>query len=99
MDHTVTQGLILCVSAAQCLFGPSLMTGIVLQMGVPSLQPSVRRLSIEPTRAGVNIVPTVMLAYDYILTFSDEVVYVWRRPFRYASVLYIFTRYISLITV
>lgn len=34
-----------------------------------------------------------MLYWDYLLTLSDEIKYVWRQPFRFNTLLYIFTRY------
>lgn len=36
---------------------------------------------------------TALLYYDYFLTFSMEVKYIWRRKFRLSTLLYIWCRY------
>ncbi|KLO12314.1 hypothetical protein SCHPADRAFT_424337 [Schizopora paradoxa] len=41
----------------------------------------------------MNFIAFTMLAYDYILTFSDEVRYIWRREWRAGKVFYIATKY------
>lgn len=34
-----------------------------------------------------------LLYFDYSLTLADEVEWIWRRPFRWNTILFIFTRY------
>jgi hypothetical protein len=34
-----------------------------------------------------------MLVYDYILTFGDEIEYIWRRPVTSVKVIYLILRY------
>jgi len=41
----------------------------------------------------MDIVAAVVLVYDYTLTFSDELRYIWSSPFSLGTVLYVLTRY------
>lgn len=34
-----------------------------------------------------------MLVYDYMLTFGDEIEYIWRRPITNVKVIYLILRY------
>jgi hypothetical protein len=38
-------------------------------------------------------VALAMYAYDYVLTFGDEVRYIWTRPFSRIKMLYLILRY------
>jgi hypothetical protein len=38
-------------------------------------------------------VALAMFVYDYMLTFGDEVHYIWRRPFTHIKMLYLILRY------
>lgn len=38
-------------------------------------------------------VALAMYVYDYVLTFGDEVRYIWRRPFSRIKMLYLILRY------
>jgi len=40
---------------------------------------------------------TALLAYDTLLTFQDEVEYIWRRRIGLGTVLYVLARYAALI--
>ncbi|KAF8442246.1 hypothetical protein L210DRAFT_3536138 [Boletus edulis BED1] len=44
------------------------------------------------------VTPVMLTAvgYDYILTFSNELEYIWRRPWTHVSVLFILVRYVGL---
>ncbi|KAI9567798.1 hypothetical protein HD554DRAFT_2263343 [Boletus coccyginus] len=39
------------------------------------------------------------VGYDYILTFSDEIEYIWNKPWTWMSMLFIFVRYFGLFSV
>ncbi|KAI9570974.1 hypothetical protein HD554DRAFT_2080217 [Boletus coccyginus] len=36
------------------------------------------------------------VGYDYILTFSNEIEYIWNKPWTWASMLFVFIRYLGL---
>ncbi|KAF8416684.1 hypothetical protein L210DRAFT_2520132 [Boletus edulis BED1] len=44
-----------------------------------------------------SIILVVAVPYDYILTFSKEVEYVWRRPWSWVSTMFVLVRYIGLL--
>jgi hypothetical protein len=44
-------------------------------------------------QAYTTAVALAILVYDYLLTFSDEVRYIWRRPISNIKVLYVIMRY------
>ncbi|KAH9993505.1 hypothetical protein BJV74DRAFT_368159 [Russula compacta] len=41
----------------------------------------------------ISAVALAMLAYDYMLTFGDEIEYIWRRPITSVKVIYLILRY------
>ncbi|KAF8434802.1 hypothetical protein L210DRAFT_3762950 [Boletus edulis BED1] len=44
-----------------------------------------------------SIIIVVAVAYDYILIFSKEVEYVWRRPWSWVSTMFVLVRYVGLL--
>ena len=38
----------------------------------------------------------VIILYDYLLTFDREVLYIWRRRFTSANIIYVLLRYVAL---
>ncbi|KAI9454594.1 hypothetical protein HD554DRAFT_2150028 [Boletus coccyginus] len=36
------------------------------------------------------------VGYDYILTFSNEIEYIWNKPWTWVSMLFVFIRYLGL---
>jgi len=45
----------------------------------------------------LEVCSTALLYYDFCLTFSDEIEYVWRRQWSFITVLFIFTRYFAVL--
>jgi len=37
-----------------------------------------------------------LFAYDYLLSFEDEITYIWSRPWRWGKVVYVWTRTITI---
>ncbi|KAH6899346.1 hypothetical protein BKA70DRAFT_738158 [Coprinopsis sp. MPI-PUGE-AT-0042] len=52
-------------------------------------------VDLRPTRTtfSVQFAGLAFLYYDYILTLSDEIKYVWRSRWRLSTLFYIFCRY------
>jgi hypothetical protein len=48
----------------------------------------------------IQLVPGVILFYDYFLTLDEEVAYYWQkhRPFTWISILFLATRYVTLLS-
>ncbi|KAI9459539.1 hypothetical protein HD554DRAFT_2136627 [Boletus coccyginus] len=44
----------------------------------------------------VSLAMLVAAAYDYVLTFSDEIEYIWTKPWTWVSTLFILVRYVGL---
>ncbi|KAF8838735.1 hypothetical protein BDN67DRAFT_61404 [Paxillus ammoniavirescens] len=42
-----------------------------------------------------SVVIATVVGYDFILTFSDEIEYVWKRPWSWVSMLFIVVRYVG----
>lgn len=51
----------------------------------------------NPANSYVSLVSTPLYLYDFLLTFSDEVRYIWRRRLTGATVLYLVNRYAALL--
>ncbi|KAF9232306.1 hypothetical protein BU15DRAFT_81397 [Melanogaster broomeanus] len=47
----------------------------------------------------LSVASATIISHDYILTFSNEVEYVWNRPWTLVSVMYIVLRYLGLLVV
>ncbi|KAF9233817.1 hypothetical protein BU15DRAFT_79740 [Melanogaster broomeanus] len=45
----------------------------------------------------ISVAWVTVISHDYILTFSDEVEYVWNRPWTLVSVMYLVLRYLGLL--
>ena len=58
--------------------------------------PSLSSLLLD-AQAYTAAVALSILVYDYLLTFGDEVQYIWRRPISNIKVLYIVLRYSVLV--
>ncbi|KAI0315686.1 hypothetical protein OF83DRAFT_1173591 [Amylostereum chailletii] len=70
-------------------------------MGLPSLGDRDVAETVTHFRATVyvSLAGIVLLLYDHILTFADEIQYVWKSRMSLPKVLFLFTRYAVPITV
>lgn len=60
---------------------------------LPLLPLALKNQHIINAERYMSAVALAMLAYDYSLTFGDEVRYIWRRPISNIKVLYLILRY------
>ncbi|KAJ7068844.1 hypothetical protein C8F01DRAFT_1119494 [Mycena amicta] len=62
------------------------------------LEQLFRLLAAARTTTSLSIAGLVLIIYDHILTFADEVEHVWKTRFSPANLFYIWIRYFTLIT-
>ncbi|KAN0092676.1 hypothetical protein V8E55_003460 [Tylopilus felleus] len=46
----------------------------------------------------VTLAVLTAVGYDYVLTFSDEIEYIWTKPWTWVSTLFVMVRYAGLYT-
>ena len=57
-------------------------------LGLRSFPPS-----LAPVRVGLTPAPQALYLYEYIITLSDEIRYIWRHKYSFATLLFAFNRY------
>ncbi|KAF8548550.1 hypothetical protein OG21DRAFT_748850 [Imleria badia] len=50
-----------------------------------------------PQNNYVTVVALTAVGYDYVLTFSDEITYIWSKPWTWVSTLFVLVRYFGLL--
>jgi hypothetical protein len=54
---------------------------------------ALRHASIPPTDSFVPVTGFVVLLWDHLLTFEDEIEYIWKWPVQPSKVVFLFNRY------
>ncbi|KAI9510084.1 hypothetical protein F5148DRAFT_1339376 [Russula earlei] len=60
---------------------------------LPLLPLAIKNVHLINAERYISAVALAMLVYDYMLTFDDEVRYIWRRPVSSVKILYVILRY------
>ncbi|KAI9573442.1 hypothetical protein HD554DRAFT_871970 [Boletus coccyginus] len=81
----------LCLSNGQTL--------LFIVTGVPSMSPEMQStLELLQTNAYVSLAIVTAVLYDYALTISSEVQYVWHQTWTWVSTLFVLIRYFGLLS-
>ncbi|KAF8551868.1 hypothetical protein OG21DRAFT_221610 [Imleria badia] len=57
------------------------------------------QLGLQQLNDYSSLMFVIAINYDYCLTFSKEVTYIWQRPWTWVSTLFLLTRYAGYLSV
>jgi len=66
-------------------------------MSVPIVSSELRSaLEVLRTNDYISLMIVTAVTYDYVLTFSRELHYIWHRPWTWVSTMFLLVRYVGL---